>query len=167
MTTPLYLSLGSNIEPSFFYLRKALLSLSGYFQMGDHSMLYRTAPQDDLNQDYFFNLCVKCYTDLFNPYDILEITQRIEKNIGRQKSADRPKGPRTIDIDIILFGDEKINEKTVTIPHKSWKKRNFVLIPLLEVDEELGIKYPITEWIKENRQRGGQQIECLGEFTLG
>lgn len=167
MTTPLYLSLGSNIEPSFFYLRKALLSLSGYFQMGDHSMLYRTAPQDDLNQDYFFNLCVKCYTDLLNPYDILEITQGIEKNIGRQKSADRPKGPRTIDIDIILFGDEKINEKTVTIPHKSWKKRNFVLIPLLEVDEELDIKYPITEWIKENRQRGGQEIECLGEFTLG
>lgn len=167
MTTPLYLSLGSNIEPSFFYLRKALLSLSGYFQMGDHSMLYRTAPQDDLNQDYFFNLCVKCYTDLLNPYDILEITQGIEKNIGRQKSADRPKGPRTIDIDIILFGNEKINEKTVTIPHKSWKKRNFVLIPLLEVDEELGIKYPITEWIKENRQRGGQEIECLGEFTLG
>ena len=54
MITDLYLSLGSNIEPSFFYLRKALLALSGYFFMEDHSMLYRTAPQDDLNQDYFF-----------------------------------------------------------------------------------------------------------------
>lgn len=166
ITEPLYLSLGSNIEPSTSYLRKAMLSLSRYFQMDNHSMLYRTEPQDDLNQDSFFNLCVKCYTELLDPHEVLEIIQQIEKDIGRQKSPARPKGPRAIDIDIILFGDEEINEKTLTIPHKSWKKRNFVLIPLLEMEEELGVIYPIKKWIKENQKRGGQKVECLGEFVL-
>lgn len=167
MMTDLYLSLGSNIEPSFFYLRKALLALSGYFIMEDHSRLYRTQPQDDLNQDYFFNLCVKCQTDLLDPYDVLAITQKIENDIGRQKSDSRPKGPRAIDIDIILFGDEKINDKTLTIPHKSWKNRNFVLVPLLDVDEKLALMYPIKEWIEKNLRKGNQDIECLGEFVLG
>jgi 7,8-dihydro-6-hydroxymethylpterin-pyrophosphokinase len=104
---------------------------------------------------------------LLDPYDVLAITQKIENDIGRQKSDSRPKGPRAIDIDIILFGDEKINDKTLTIPHKSWKKRNFVLVPLLDVDEKLALIYPIKEWIEENQRKGNQDIECLGEFVLG
>ena len=96
----------------------------------------------------------------------MAITQKIENDIGRQKIENRPKGPRAIDIDIILFGDEKINSKTLTIPHKSWKKRNFVLVPLLDVDEKLALMYPIKEWIKENQRKGNQDIECLGEFVL-
>lgn len=166
MITDLYLSLGSNIEPSFFYLRKALLALRGYFVIENYSKLYRTAPQDDLNQDYFFNLCVKCKTELIDPYEVLAITQKIENDIGRQKLENRPKGPRAIDIDIILLGNEKINSKTLSIPHESWKKRNFVLVPLLDVDKNLTFLYPIEEWIKENQKDGLQEIECLGEFIL-
>lgn len=166
MMTDLYLSLGSNIEPSFFYLRKALSALGEHFSIVCSSQLYRTAPQDDLNQDDFFNICVKCRTDLLNPYDVLAVTQKIENDIGRQKTATRPKGPRAIDIDIILFGDKKINEEALVIPHESWKKRNFVLIPLLDVGEELEIEYPIKEWIMENEKAGGQEIECLGEFIF-
>lgn len=163
MEYALYVSLGSNIEPSPCYLKKALELLSKKFTFKRVSSVYKTAPQDDIDQSDFYNLCALFHTTIDDPFSILELIQTIEKEIGRQKDPARPKGPRTIDIDILLFGDFIINEIRLTIPHPSMMDRNFVLIPLLEItegyDEELISRFDLEKRISDNISQKVERIE--------
>lgn len=162
MEQTVYLSLGSNIEPSLFYLQKALKLLAEHFSFSRVSSVYKTAPRDDGDQKDFYNLCALFFTSLEDPYSILGITQEIEKTIGRQKEKGRPKGPRAIDIDILLFGSCNMREKKLSIPHAAMLERNFVLIPLkeiaLEYDEVLIKEFNLERHIREN---SGQKVEKL------
>jgi len=133
----LVLSLGSNIEPRLKNLIKATNLLDENFNRIIISSLYETEPKDDTNQNYFYNIIAIYKANINNPFDVLKITKDIENDIGREKDINRPKGPRKIDIDIIFFENKIINSDILTIPHKSYKKRNFVLIPLLEIIEKL------------------------------
>lgn len=126
------LSLGSNIGGRMQFLEDALRAL--YDESGihlfDHSAVYETQPVDDVDQPFFLNLVVTGRTEL-QPGELLRSVKQIEQKLGRKKRRD--KGPREIDIDIIFYGDEVIDEPDLKIPHPQFQRRKFVLVPLIEM----------------------------------
>jgi len=130
-----YLSLGSNIGDREANLRAALDRLRPVRV----SPIYETEPVDYTNQAWFLNLAAEIRTDLF-PRQLLSLTQRIERELGRVRTA--PKGPRTLDIDILLFGNTVMLTKELEIPHPRMIERRFVLHPLADIAPDL--RHPIT-----------------------
>ena len=131
-----FIGIGGNLGDREDNINKAVSALSDHFNNVTCSQMYKTEPRDYYDQDYFINVVVKGVTDL-TPLEILELTQSIEKGGGRTRNKKKPKGPRTIDLDILLFGNEVVNKNDLKIPHPSMKERKFVLIPLLELDHEI------------------------------
>lgn len=105
------------------------------------SSVYRTAPRYVLDQPDFLNVVVAGDTEL-DPLELLERTQAIEAEFGRDRSKERHKGPRTLDIDMLLHGDTILRTSALTLPHPGLAERAFVLVPLLEIAPEL--RHPVT-----------------------
>lgn len=126
------LGLGSNVGNSLEYLRKAVAALSLFTENVRISSVYKTKPQDYTAQDDFLNMVFTADYD-GTPESLLAQTQKIERQNGRDRSKQITKGPRTLDIDILLFGERTVQTLQLTVPHPAMKKRQFVLIPLLEV----------------------------------
>lgn len=97
------------------------------------SPLYRTAPLMVTEQPWFINGVVLCETDLI-PEDLLDLLHRIESDFGRTRQIRW--GPRTLDLDLLAFGDRQISLPSITIPHPRLHQRRFVLKPLLDIDPE-------------------------------
>jgi 2-amino-4-hydroxy-6-hydroxymethyldihydropteridine diphosphokinase len=133
--TRTYLSLGSNVGDREANLRAAIERLPAL----RISRVYETEPVDFTDQPWFLNLVVEMETDL-SPLDVLATTSRIEEELGRVRTV--PKGPRMIDIDILLYGDEVVNEPTLQIPHPRMAQRRFVLAPLADLAPDL--RHPAT-----------------------
>jgi len=135
-----YLSLGSNLGAREENLRRALESMESY---GVHvirrSSVYETEPQELRSQPWFLNMAVEVETRLF-PMQLLHALQGIEKELGRKRAA--AKGPRTIDIDILLFGGFVITTAALEIPHPRFPQRRFVLQPLSEIAPDL--RHPVS-----------------------
>lgn len=133
--TKVYLSLGSNIGDSIGHLNKVITLLNNSSEVSrvKCSSFYETAPQGYTNQDFFINCVVECYTMLV-PLDLLEFTQSIERRLKRVKLFRW--GPRIIDVDILLYGDEVVNTDTLIIPHPRMFERGFVIIPLAELNSD-------------------------------
>ena len=135
-----YLALGANIGERARNLERALEALE---TKGVHivrrSSLYETEPRDVRDQPWFLNLVVETETSLL-PRQLLSTIRRIEKNLGRKRVI--AKGPRTIDIDILLFGRFVVDTPELQIPHPGMTERRFVLEPLAELAPEL--RHPIT-----------------------
>ncbi|WP_078393361.1 2-amino-4-hydroxy-6-hydroxymethyldihydropteridine diphosphokinase [Shouchella patagoniensis] len=131
-----YLALGSNIGDRETYLQKAVDALSEMreIEVLAVSSLYETEPVGYLNQDPFLNMAIHIKTTL-RPYDLLRETQRIEMALGRER--DVRFGPRTVDIDILLFEQENMEMDDLQIPHPRMWERAFVLIPLAEIAPEI------------------------------
>ncbi|ULQ59899.1 2-amino-4-hydroxy-6-hydroxymethyldihydropteridine diphosphokinase [Brucepastera parasyntrophica] len=129
------LSLGSNCGDSPGILKEAV-SLIGAFLTGlNISSVYKTVPQDCPDQPDFLNLAVRgCFAETADI--LLRKIQGIETGLGRDRNTEKRYGPRTLDIDIILFGNAVIRQTDLIIPHERMKKRQFVLIPLLEIYPE-------------------------------
>ena len=126
----IYLSLGSNIGNRENNLKLALKELSEILRINKISSLYETEPLLYQKQDNFLNIVVEVsYFD--EAESLLKNIKAIEKKMGRE--ATLRFGPRIIDIDIIFFNEQEINEESLTIPHKEWKNRLFVIAPLYEV----------------------------------
>lgn len=127
-----YLALGSNLGNRLETLQKAveLLEQDGAIQVMKKSKLYETLPYGDVPQENYYNAVIQIKTTC-NPLQLLDKIQAIEKILGRKRLIHW--GPRTLDIDILLMGDEKIATDRLTIPHKEILKRSFVLIPLKDV----------------------------------
>ncbi len=125
------LSLGSNISPRLQYLKKAFLKITGIGKILDFSSVYETKPWGiSVPQNNYLNMVVKIETFLF-PFELLKELQKIEVELGRKEKGNY--APRTIDIDIIFYGNEEIKTPELTIPHPLWQKRDFVIVPLLEI----------------------------------
>jgi 2-amino-4-hydroxy-6-hydroxymethyldihydropteridine diphosphokinase len=123
------------------------------------SGLYETSPVGYVEQDLFLNAVIKIKTD-FSEREILKIINKIENELDRKREIRW--GPRTIDIDILIFSDKKINETDLIIPHKEMLNRLFVLVPLIEIyDGEYFEKEKIIERIEELVAVGNQKIEKL------
>ena len=126
----IYLSLGSNIGNRENNLELALKELSEILRINKISSLYETEPLLYQKQDNFLNIVVEVsYFD--EAESLLKNIKAIEKKMGRE--ATLRFGPRIIDIDIIFFNGQEINDESLTIPHKEWKNRLFVIAPLYEV----------------------------------
>jgi 2-amino-4-hydroxy-6-hydroxymethyldihydropteridine diphosphokinase len=136
-----FLSLGSNLGGRSENIRKALdeLAASG-LEVRRVSSFYRTEPVEYLHQPWFVNCVVEVATDLL-PMQLLNTVQGVEHSLGRRRSIN--KGPRKIDIDILLYENAVVHSARLNIPHVSMAKRRFVLVPLREL--EAGLRHPVTE----------------------
>jgi 2-amino-4-hydroxy-6-hydroxymethyldihydropteridine diphosphokinase len=130
-----FLSLGSNLGGREANLRHALDQLeTAGVRIVKRSSVYQTVAQDLRNQAWFLNLVVQVETTLF-PRQLLHLLQRIEAQLGRKRN--RLKGPRSIDVDILLFGNFIVNTVELQVPHARMHLRRFVLEPLVEIAPEL------------------------------
>ena len=156
-----YLSLGSNIGDRKGYIEKAveLIESTKGIKILKKSGLYETTPVGYLEQDLFLNVVIKIETD-FSAREILKIINKIENELNRKREIRW--GPRTIDIDILIFSDKKIDETDLIIPHKEMLNRLFVLIPLTEIyDGEYFGKEVISQKIEKLVKAGEQKLEKL------
>jgi 2-amino-4-hydroxy-6-hydroxymethyldihydropteridine diphosphokinase len=130
-TDIVFLGLGSNVGDKKANLQEALRHLVEAGQrVIQSSSLYQTEPVDFIRQDWFLNLVIRLETGL-SPLALLALCQEIETALGRDRAL--PKGPRTIDLDILFYGDSIISEPGLQIPHPRLHLRRFVLVPLSEM----------------------------------
>jgi 2-amino-4-hydroxy-6-hydroxymethyldihydropteridine diphosphokinase len=135
-----YLGLGSNLGDRRSNLNRARERIeSPECHILRASSLYETAPRDVLDQPKFLNQVIEVDTGLF-PRMLHTRLQQIEREIGRKPTV--PKGPRVIDLDILLFGNSVIATAALEIPHPRMAERRFVLEPLAELAPDL--RHPVT-----------------------
>lgn len=128
----LIIATGSNIGDSLENLKEAKQQLQKYFKMTSESRVYKSAAVDYLNQPDFFNQVLEFEIPKhLSPEESMATILEIEKEMGRRR--DIPKGPRTIDIDIIFWGLTEINTPILKVPHPRWMQRSFIIYPLQEL----------------------------------
>ena len=134
----IYLSLGSNLGDREAMIARAVeeLARAGVKPLR-LSSLYATEPVGFLAQPWFLNCALKAQTEL-TPRQLLRVVQQVEKDLGRERIT--PGGPRTIDIDILLYGSSVIRASGLEVPHPRMGERRFVLVPLCEL--EPGLRLP-------------------------
>jgi len=131
----IYLSLGSNVGDREVNLRAAIAALPGAgVRVTRVSSIYETEPVDYLEQDWFLNCVVVGETEM-RTVELLRGLRGIEAQMGSKKLV--AKGPRLIDIDILLYGSETIDAPELQVPHPRMTQRKFVLAPLAEIAPEL------------------------------
>lgn len=135
-----YLSLGSNIGNRARHLQAALEQLDGAgVRILRASPAYETAPVEFAAQRWFVNLAAEAETELL-PMQLLARTGRVERALGRVRGV--PKGPRTIDIDVLFYGRSVVHTAKLEIPHPRIAARRFVLVPLADLAPDL--RHPVT-----------------------
>jgi 2-amino-4-hydroxy-6-hydroxymethyldihydropteridine diphosphokinase len=130
---PAYLSLGSNLGDRAANLYAAIARLSAAGPVQAVSALYETQPVEVVDQPWFLNCAAAIETEK-TPRELLKIVLSIEAEMGRVRL--HGKGPRKIDIDVLLMGDRVVEELGLRIPHPSMHQRRFVLEPLAEIAPE-------------------------------
>ena len=141
MPNLVYLSLGSNIGDRKSHLRDAIARLETKGRIVEVSSFYETEPVEVTDQAWFLNCAVALETTEEGPYQLMAAILGIEQEMGRRRIL--RKGPRTIDIDILLYGDAVINSPALTIPHPAMHQRRFVLDPLAEIAP--GVQHPVLK----------------------
>jgi 2-amino-4-hydroxy-6-hydroxymethyldihydropteridine diphosphokinase len=134
-----YLSLGSNLGDRAANLREAIGQMERAGQLVAVSAMYETQPVDVPDQPWFLN-CVAAFETDKTPGELLQLALQVEARMGRLRLRD--KGPRKIDIDILLFGDNVVDEPGLKIPHPAMQQRRFVLEPLVEIAPE--VRHPVV-----------------------
>ncbi len=140
MKNTVYLSLGSNIGDRAANLQQASERLQDLGTVVAASSLYETDPVEVEQQPMFLNCALAMETEL-TPRQFLSRILALERSMGRRRT--RVKGPRTIDIDIVFFGNEVVNTPTLTIPHPAMHQRRFVLEPLAEIAPDA--RHPVLQ----------------------
>jgi 2-amino-4-hydroxy-6-hydroxymethyldihydropteridine diphosphokinase len=133
-----YLSLGSNVGDRSEQLRDAQARLSAAGRLVAVSSLYETEPVEFSEQPWFLNCVLELETEK-TPQELMATILGIEQEMGRRRV--RKKGPRTIDIDILLLGDAVIDSPELAVPHPAMRLRRFVLEPLAEIAPE--VQHPV------------------------
>jgi 2-amino-4-hydroxy-6-hydroxymethyldihydropteridine diphosphokinase len=135
----IYLSLGSNIGDRAANLRAAIEALPGAgVRITRTSSIYETEPVNYLEQDWFLNCVVEGETEV-SAVELLRELRGIETRMGSKKLV--VKGPRLLDIDILLYGSETIDFAGLQVPHPRMTERRFVLVPLAEIAP--GLRHPM------------------------
>lgn len=125
-----YIGIGSNVGDREVNCRKAIELLTESGKVVSVSSLYRTEPVGYHEQEDFINAVAKVETDR-TPAELLTVCRAIEDRLGRKRGLRW--GPRTADLDILLYGDQVVNQPGLSIPHPRMAVRKFVLIPLVEI----------------------------------
>ena len=140
MEKTVYLSLGSNLGNREANLAAAIQRLRELGEVLAVSSFYETEPVEFADQPWFLNAAVALRTELM-PKLFLAKTLAIEQQMGRRRL--RPKGPRTIDIDILLFGKAIVGTPQLNVPHPAMHQRRFVMEPLAEIAPE--VRHPVLK----------------------
>jgi 2-amino-4-hydroxy-6-hydroxymethyldihydropteridine diphosphokinase len=135
-----YLSLGSNLGEREENLHAAIAKLGELGDLVAVSSFYETEPMEVRSQPWFLNCAVAMKTELM-PRQFLSRMLKIEQEMGRRRTL--PKGPRTIDIDLLLFGNSIIHTSQLDVPHPAMHLRRFVLEPLAEIAAE--VRHPVLK----------------------
>ena len=155
-----WLGLGSNLQQPLVQLRTAIRRLSDTdgLEVLQISSFYQTPPWGVEKQDDFVNAVVKIETSL-DSLSLLKVLQSIENAMGREREGHRW-GPRLIDIDLLLFGDQRCRSRELELPHPRMHERAFVLVPLSELDVTLEIpgRGTINSLLK--------QLDCSGIYRI-
>jgi 2-amino-4-hydroxy-6-hydroxymethyldihydropteridine diphosphokinase len=132
-----YLGLGSNVGDRRGHLEAAVRELPEHgVHVRASSSVYETEPVGlVLDQREFYNACLRVETE-HGPEELLDACKAVERSLGRQPGGPRH-GPRPIDVDVLLLGEEQFESDRLTLPHAEVTTRRFVLVPLLELDPEL------------------------------
>jgi 2-amino-4-hydroxy-6-hydroxymethyldihydropteridine diphosphokinase len=133
MKKTVYLGLGSNLGDRAANLREAVERLCELGEVAAVSAVYETEPREITDQPWFLNCAVALETEQM-PRQLMARLLGIERTMGRRRT--KPKGPRLIDIDILLFGNSVVEAAGLTVPHPAMQKRRFVLEPLAEIAPE-------------------------------
>ncbi len=140
MKKSVYLSLGSNVGDRRAHLGTAVEKLRQLGTVAAISSFYETEPVEVRQQGWFLNCVVKLETEAM-PRQLLKRVLDIEQSMGRRRT--QAKGPRNIDIDILLFGSSVVEAKGLTIPHPAMHERRFVLEPLAEIAPD--VRHPVLK----------------------
>jgi 2-amino-4-hydroxy-6-hydroxymethyldihydropteridine diphosphokinase len=138
-----YLSLGSNVGDRAGNIARAIEALGARgVRVTKQSSLYETEPVDVRGDGWFLNCAVEAETDMM-PRQLMSALLAIERSLGRRREplAEGPKEPRTIDMDILLFGSSVLHMPELEIPHPRMTERRFVLVPLSEIAP--GVEHPV------------------------
>lgn len=143
-----YIGLGSNLGDRIGYLEAAVKALHARpdIQVLRCSSVYETAPVGLTEQPHFLNMVIEVATDL-TPHQLLETMLAAERELGRVR--DVRWGPRTIDLDLLVYGDVSLQTDELELPHPRMTERAFVLVPLLELcgeAEQTGAGMPFSQW---------------------
>lgn len=160
MKVTIFVGIGANLNNPKAQVNSALVALSKLKKSHfiAHSSLYRTAPMGPQDQADYINAVAKLETSLL-PIELLNELQAIENSQGRVRKSEQW-GPRTLDLDLLLYGNQIIEEERLTVPHYGIKQRAFVLVPLAEIEPELTLpdNSRIAELIKLTSNQGIQQL---------
>ena len=126
----LYVGLGANIGDPAAQLREAVMRVGAVLSIEDISSVYWTEPVGLRDQPHFLNAVIRVRAEL-SPDEVLTVLKRIEDEMGRQRGV--PLGPRTIDLDLLLYEDLMSDEPMLSLPHPRMAERRFVLEPLAEI----------------------------------
>ena len=163
-----FLSLGSNLGDRLANLLAGLLGLreAKRIALKRVSPVYETEPQGGIEQSAFLNLVAEIETDM-EPLELLRAIKAIETALGRTETVRW--GPRLIDMDIVLWGDREVDEPELTIPHREFRRRAFVLMPLQDLAAEA--RDPVTHLtVAELARRPDAQgqvvkLQDIGDWT--
>jgi 2-amino-4-hydroxy-6-hydroxymethyldihydropteridine diphosphokinase len=152
-----YIGIGSNLGDKFHYYEEAISEIlkTDRHRLLAKSSLFKTQPVGDPSQDWFINGVIKIETDL-EAHDLLQTLKTIESHLGRSRTLKW--GPRTIDLDILFFDDVEIHTEELQIPHPLIQDRQFVLVPLAEIDPNLihpVLKKTIQEFLENLEEDQG------------
>jgi len=162
-----YIGMGANL-PSVAgspdeTLAAAAACLESLGRVASRSSLYSTEPVGFAAQPRFVNAVVALETEL-SPRALLHTLLAIEQQFGRDRANGIPNGPRTLDLDILLFDDFTISEPGLEIPHARLAERAFVLIPLSEVAPRANVAgsgLTVSQWLDRLREKNGREIDAV------
>ncbi|TXT47804.1 MAG: folK [Spirochaetes bacterium] len=132
----IWLGLGSNLGDRLENIEQAKALLASEVEIEALSGYWESKARYVENQPDFLNAVMRGRTAL-SPHALLRFIHGVETALGRNREASMPKGPRTIDIDILIYGQEVLDDADLVIPHPGMKERHFVLLPLMQIDPDL------------------------------
>ncbi|WP_318506351.1 2-amino-4-hydroxy-6-hydroxymethyldihydropteridine diphosphokinase [Bacillus sp. T3] len=155
-----FLALGSNLGDRLDHLKQAILLLENEpeIEVVNSSSIYETDPVGYEEQGPFLNMVVQVSTGL-SPAELLKLCLKIENILGRKREIFW--GPRTLDLDILLYNQENIETEDLKVPHPRMHQRAFVMIPLLEINKNIHvpkIEKPMTLWVENLPDKEGVRI---------
>jgi 2-amino-4-hydroxy-6-hydroxymethyldihydropteridine diphosphokinase len=161
-----YLGVGTNLGDRVAHLRYAIARMGEVLEITGISAVYETRPVGYVDQPAFLNLVIRARCTL-EPAELLAQAKRIERERGRERTFRN--APRTLDIDILLYGETRLDEPGLTIPHPRMAERGFVLRPLLELAPDLkepGTGRPYRDHLTRATP-GGDRVLSDSELVAG